>query len=337
MAVYSINQIRHLYVAKEVKKKSTRILSTDKVGAILPKGDTAKTTFYFHYMSPGGLVSSDKITVENVLYAKVTYSSKLAHKLGRIEVTLDNAVSGVPVAGQEYILKIIFRQYVGLGEDNQQAKFGVAKATTGMTTSELYKQLALSLAKNLADDTTPLANVYLNSTAANGTDVLVSESTKEADLNKADYDKIIIEEVEQNWILGKMPQAFIPFTVLPGVITVNGDEAIWGKAEKVTPTKVVEDGKNIADLEYFTHGFRGDEYRGMGYPNNIITTYLVDASKKYDTLDIHYSYIGSNESVQKSEKTITIVCENDGVHTDMKALIAVVNDVSGLQIADPED
>lgn len=105
MAVYSINQIRHLYVAKELKKKNA-ILPTDKAGAILPKGDTAKTTFYFHYMSPGGLVSSDKITVENVLYAKATSSSKLAHKLGRIEVTLDNAVSGVPVAGQEYILKL---------------------------------------------------------------------------------------------------------------------------------------------------------------------------------------------------------------------------------------
>ena len=337
MAVYSINQIRHLYVAKELKGKSADILPTDKAGVILPKGDTAKTTFYFQYMSPGGLVSSDKITVKNVLYAKATPSSKLAHKLGRIEVTLDNAVSRVPVAGQEYILKIIFRQYVGLGEDNQQAKFGVAKATTGMTTSELYKQLALSLAKNLADDTTPLANVYLSSTAANGTDVLVSESTKEADLNKADYNKIIIVEVEQNWILGKMPQAFIPFTVLPDVITVNGDEAIWGKAKEVTPTKVVKDGKNIADLEYFTHGFRGDEYRGMGYPNNIITTYLVDASKEYDTLDIHYSYIGSNESVQKSEKTITIVCENDGTHTDMNALINVVNDVSGLQIANLTD
>lgn len=337
MAVYSINQIRHLYVAKKLKEENNDILPTDEAGAILPKGDKAKTTFYFQYMSPGGLVSSDKIAVENVLYAKATSSSKLAHKLERIEVTLDNAVSEEPVAGQEYILKIIFRQYAGLGEDNQQAKFGVAKATTDMVTSELYKQLALSLAKNLADDTTPLANVYLSSAEANGTDVLVSESTKEADLNKTHYNKIIIEEVEQDWILGKMPQTFIPFTVLPGVITVNGDEAIWGKAKKVTSTKVVEDGKNIADLEYFTHGFRGDEYRGMGYPNNIMTTYLVDASKKYDTLDIHYSYIDSNESVQKSEKTITIVCEDDGYHTDMNKLITRVNGVSGLQIASPVD
>lgn len=334
MAVYSINQVRHLYVANELKS-GNNLLPTDAAGSILPKADTAKTTLHFQYMSPGGIVASDKIAIDNIIYAKATGSGALAHKLARVELALDSAVSATPVAGQEYIIKMIFRQYIGLGEDDQQAKFAVAKATTGMSASDLYKQLALSLAKNLANDTTPLANVYLNSAAADGTDVPVTKKTKPADLNKTDYNKIIIEEVEQQWILGKMPQAFIPFTVLAGTITVNGDEAIWGVAEKVTPTKSVDDGKNIADLEYFCHGFRGDEYRGMGYPNNIITTYLVDPSKKYDTLDIHYSYIGSNESVQKSEKDITIVCEDDGSHTKMKALIAAINTATGLQIANP--
>ena len=51
----------------------------------------------------------------------------------------------------------------------------------------------------------------------------------------------------------------------------------------------------------------------------------MDPTAKYDTLDIHYAFTDSNESVQKSEKDITIVCVDDGSHTDMKALIAAIN------------
>jgi hypothetical protein len=333
MATFSINQVRHLYVEKALKT-GNNLLSTDAAGSILPKADTAKTTLYFQYMSPAGIVSSDKITIANIISAKATASGSMAHKLARYEVTL-SALAHAPVQAQEYVLRLAFRQYIGLGEDDQYFKYGFVKATSGMTASNFYKALALSLAKNIANETTPLVNIYLNSTAADGTDVPVTSATKEAELNKTDYNKIIIEEVQQDWILGKMPQAFIPFSVQPTTITVDGEEITWGDVKKVASTKKVENGHNIADLEYFCMGARGDMYRGMGYPNNITTTYLVDPSKKYDTLDIHYSYIGSNESVQKSERTITIVCEDDGSHTLMKALVAAVNKASGLSIADP--
>lgn len=332
MATFSINQVRHLYVEKALKTDNN-LLPTDAAGSILPKSDTAKSTLYFQYMSPAGIVSSDKITIANIISAKATASGSMAHKLARYQVTL-SALAPAPVQAQEYVLRLAFRQFIGLGEDDQYFKYGFVKATSGMTASNFYKALALSLAKNIANETTPLVNIYLNS-AADGTDVPVTSTTKESELNKADYDKIIIEEVQQDWILGKMPQAFIPFSVQPTTITVDGEEIVWGDVKKVASTKKVENGHNIADLEYFCMGARGDMYRGMGYPNNIVTTYLVDPSKKYDTLDIHYSYIGSNESVQKSERTITIVCEDDGSHTLMKALVAAVNIASGLSIANP--
>ncbi|QOR58350.1 hypothetical protein [uncultured phage cr106_1] len=333
MATFSINQVRHLYVEKALKTDDN-LLPTDAAGFILPKSDTAKSTLYFQYMSPAGIVSSDKITIANIISAKATASGSMAHKLARYQVTL-SALAPAPVQAQEYVLRLAFRQFIGLGEDDQYFKYGFVKATSGMTASNFYKALALSLAKNIANETTPLVNIYLNSAAADGTDVPVTSTTKESELNETDYDKIIIEEVQQDWILGKMPQAFIPFSVQPTTITVDGEEIVWGDVKKVASTKKVENGHNIADLEYFCMGARGDMYRGMGYPNNIVTTYLVDPSKKYDTLDIHYSYIGSNESVQKSEKTITIVCEDDGSHTLMKALVAAVNTASGLSIADP--
>lgn len=330
--VISINQVRQLYVAKALKSNTATFTTA---GDIVPKADTAKTTLYFQYMSPAGLVSSDKIDIKNVISAKATSSDALAHKLIRYSVTLDADVSATPVAGQNYILRLAFRQYIGLSEEDQYFKYGEVIARSGMTASDFYKKMAISLAKNLENKTesTPLVNIYLNSAAADGTDVPVTATTKESDLNKNDYDKIIIEEAEQPWVLGMMPQAFIPFTPQFLTITVDGEDRLWGVASKVTPKKTVPDGHLMADLEYFCMGARGDIYRGMGYPNIIKTTYLADPDAIYDTLDIHYFYTGSNESVQKSEKTITLITVNDGSHTTMNALIDAINTVSGLTIA----
>ena len=334
MAVFSINQVRQLYVAKALKE-STAALTT--AGDIVPKADTAKTTLYFQSMSPAGIVASDKIDLKHVLYAKATPSKALAHKLVRYSVTLDADVSATPVAGQNYILRLAFRQYIGLSEEDQYFKYGEVIARSGMTASDFYKKMAISLAKNLENKTesTPLVNIYLNSAAAaaDETDVPVTATTKESDLNKNDYNKIIIEEAKQPWVLGMMPQAFIPFTPQFLTITVDGEDRLWGVATVVTPKKIVPDGHLIADLEYFCMGARGDIYRGMGYPNIIKTTYLVDPSAVYDVLDIHYFYTGSNESVQKSEKTITLVAVDDGSHAAMNALIDAINTASGLAIA----
>lgn len=329
--VISINQVRQLYVAKALKD-NTAALTT--AGDIVPKADTAKTTLYFQYMSPAGIVSSDKIDIANIISAKATSSDALAHKLVRYSVTLDADVAGAPVAGQNYILRLAFRQYIGLSEEDQYFKYGEVIARSGMTASDFYKKMAISLAKNLENKTesTPLVNIYLISAAAS-TDVPVTSATKESDLAATDYNQIIIEETEQPWVLGMMPQAFIPFTPQSLTITVDGEERLWAKAEVVTPKNTVPDGHLMADLEYFCMGARGDIYRGMGYPNIIKTTYLADPDAIYDTLDIHYFYTGSNESVQKSEKTITLIAVNDGSHTAMNALIGAINTASGLTIA----
>ena len=332
MAVFSINQVRQLYVVKALKASTADLITA---GDIVPKADTAKTTLYFQSMSSAGIVASDKIDIKNVISAKATASKDLAHKLVRYSVTLDTNVADAPVAGQNYILRLAFRQYIGLSEEDQYFKYGEVIARSGMTASDFYKKMAISLAKNLENKTesTPLVNIYLNSVAAEETDVPVTATTKESDLNRNDYDKIIIEEAKQPWVLGMMPQAFIPFTPQFLTITVDGEDRLWGVATVVTPKETVPEGHLIADLEYFCMGARGDIYRGMGYPNIIKTTYLVDPSAVYDVLDIHYFYTGSNESVQKSEKTITLVVVDDGNHTTMNTLIDAINTASGLTIA----
>lgn len=328
MATYSVNQVRHLYVAKTLA--TAEITAANPAGTIFPKADTAKTTLFFQYRSPGGVVASDKILIPNITYAKATASGDLAKELDRYNLVLDpNVNGGEPVAGQDYILRLAFRQYVGLSPENQYWKYAMVHAVSGMSASDFYKALAISLAKNLAREVNPLANVYL---MVDATATKIEADTDPASLTGT-YTAIQIEQVAQDWILGVMPQGYIPFAVQPTNITVDGDDRIWGTVTSVTPVNKVEDGHDIADLEYFTMGARGDLYRNMGFPNVLHTTYLVDPTQKYDTLDINYYWAGPAEDVQKSPRTITLVAVDDGSHTAMNALIGAINTASGLTIA----
>lgn len=321
MAVFSINQVNHLYYAKTLKS-GANLLETDEAGSILPKGDTNKTHMYFQYMSPGGIVRSDLIGIDKILSAKAATSASLAYKLKRYLITLDSDVSATPVAGQEYVLRIIFRQYIGLGDEDQNQKYGCVRAKASMTASDFYKEMAISLFRNVvAEKYNTLLNIYLKDASS---ETPLTKSTNLSALSGT-YTGIILEEAEQPWVLGLMPQAILPFDPLPTTIMVDGDHFIWGKVESTDTKNTIEDGHKIADLEYFCMGARGDDYRLMGYPNYIPTKYLVDPEKKYDVLNIHYCFTDSNEGVQKSEKDITLVCVDDGSHTDMNALIAAVN------------
>ena len=159
----------------------------------------------------------------------------------------------------------------------------------------------------------------------------VTPTTKEEELSGT-YEGVVIEEVEQEWNLGTKPLVPVYFEVYPTTVTYEGDEVLWGKTEEVTASpynKVVNNGKTIADLEYFCMGERGDMYRNVGWPNSIPTKYLVDPTLPYHTLDIHYAFVDSNESVQKSEKDITIVSSDMEV---INTLIEKLNTATGLTI-----
>ena len=344
---YSVNQVRQLYVAKALK--TTPVLASDAAGSIAVKNDTAKNHLYFEYKGADNLMRSDLIDIKNILYAKATDADDMAHKLKAVTVTLDSEVNaGAPVAGQDYILRIVFKQYVGMSDEDQYFKYGMVHAYAGMDADEFYKVLALSIAKNFSREVVPLIKVEVHSagtTSKGGFDsagyMVVTPTTKDngksdttnpyyaADTLVTDIDSIRITEVEQPWRLGVMAQTPVYFTVQPVAVMVNSDERIWATVTEGT-NGTIGNGKKIADLEYFCMGERGDMYRGIGFPNNIVTTYLVDPTKTYYTFDIHYAYVGNNESVQKSEKDITIVCSDK---TEFNKIVTAFNTATGLTIA----
>ena len=324
MATFSVNQVRQLYVATAFK--TPHVLASDAAGSIAVKNDTAKSHLYFEYKGADNLMRSDLIDTKNILYAKATDATAMAHNLKSVTVALDSNVNGgAPVAGQDYILRIAFKQYVGMSDEDQYFKYGMVHAYAGMDASEFYKVLAVSLAKNFSREVVPLIKIEIKTASAT---TEVTPTTKVADLTGT-YTGVVITEVEQPWRLGVMAQTPVYFTVQSVPVTVNGDERYWATLTESTSGSI-GNGKTIADLEYFCMGERGDMYRQVGWPHNIPTTYLVDPAKAYCVFDIHYAYVGSNESVQKSEKTLTIVCADKA---ELNKVIAAFNTATGLSIA----
>ena len=340
MATFSTNQVRQLYVATALKSPDE--IASGTAGSIAVKSDQAKSHLYFEYMGAGGMTRSDLIDIKNILYATATDADDLAYDLAKYKLTLDNTVNGgEPVVVQDYILRIAFRNYPGLSEEDQYFKYGMVHTVTGMTASDFYKTLALSLVKNFSREEQGLLKFYLETGGSNaevvaGTLTEVTKDTKESSLTST-YTGIIIEEAPQDWSLGVMEQAPVNFTIQPDLIIDNGDERIWGVVKKVTSTNRIPDGHKIADLEYFCMGERGDVYRMVGFPYVIRTKYLVDPDIKYNVIDIHYAYVGPNESVQKSEKDITIVVPKIGVNNQVSNalannIISGINKATGLTI-----
>ena len=320
---FSENQVRQLYVATAVKSS---VAATDTAGTIAVISDTAKTHLYFQYKGADNLMRSDLVDPKSILDAKATPASALAQVMKVKTVTLDTTVnSGNPVAGQDYVLRILFRQYLGMSDEDQYFKYGLVHAYSGMTASDFYKVLAISLVKNFSREPVALVNFQLK-TADSAVDV--TNQTKASELTGT-YTGVIIKEATQEWVRGIKEQVPVYFEVCPTTILVDGDQRVWGTVTASTGDSI-GDGKKIADLEYFLMGERGDQYRNINWPNSIPTTYLVDPTKEYHIFDIHYAYTGSNEGVQKSEKTISIVCADK---TALNNIITAFNTATGLSVA----
>lgn len=324
--VFSTNQFRHLYVATA---KGT-VSENSAAGTIDVKTDANGTHIYFPYMGKGGQVRSDLIKIDNILHAKATNASSMAKELSSFVVTLDSNVnSGKAIVGQNYILKIAYKQFVGMSDEDTYYEYGEAYADSD-SASELYKKLAINLAKNTVKQ--GLVAIKINTGGDSASSTLVTANTKVSDLTGT-YTGIQIDTLEQDWVLGTKPLTFVNITAsdIIGVpVTLQGNESLWAKVEETSPSTTINNGKTIADLEYFCMGERGDIYRNMGWPNSIPTSYMVNPTQAYHTFDIHYAFVGDNENPQKSEKDITIVCASTDT---LNSIITAFNTATSLNVS----
>lgn len=325
MFIGSDNQFRNLYVMKAYKDSESALAA---VGDLTLKVDTAKSNVYLVYKDTEDTITSDLISIKNLLYAKATKAADMARKLNSQSVTLNED----PISGQDYVLNVEVRNFVALGDDSTHIKFGAVHAVKGMTKSDFYKAMALNLAKNLSREVSPILNVLLtkNDTTDGESEVPVLVNGKMqvlAELKATEsYTDIIIDEVEQPWRRGVAQVEPVNFNTTCGTILMDGDDVIWGTVEKEEGDPV-NNGKQIADMEWFYHGTRGDIYREATYPDNFDFKPLVDETKAYSTLDIHFAYVGPGVEVAKSERTITVVC---ATAAELTKLITALKTATGV-------
>lgn len=319
--LFTENQATQLYVAKALK---TDYSSLTTAGDILVKATSDGQAIYFQQKGAADISRSDLIPVKNILYAKATAAADMAEKLRVATVTLSSSVnSGNPIAGQDYILRLTFDGYIGISpEDSQYWKYGSVHATSNMTASDFYKQMALSVAKNMSREAVQFIEVYLG-------DTKVTPRTKESALTGT-YTNIIIKEVAPDWILGTKQEKVVRLGVNPTTVNDGTSDLVWGTVAW-SDGDTLPNGKKIADLEYFLAGEKGDQYRYIGWPDYVPTTYLVDPTATYDIIDIHYAYVGSNESVQKSEKDLILVVPAGNADTFSDAINTLIT-ASGVTI-----
>lgn len=286
----STSQVRQLYV---VNGLANDVPTTE--GNIQVKATAGNKEVYFLHKGKGGLVHSDLIPVKLVRSITQTPYAAMHTKLKSKTVT----VSDSPELGQTYSIKLTFRNYIGMGDEDTTVRVGtytVKKATD--TNAQVAAGLAASLKLNI--DMAKLCDV---SVAAN---------------------VITIKEIEQDWELGKTPVAVIPFEITLGTILQNGViHNEWGVVANGAVTTANDAIKKLADLEWFCLGDRASQDRQNG-PYNLESKTMIDMSSTYDVINIQYAFQGEGVSVQFSEKQLQLLVPA-GNTTIMAAIQAIVN------------
>ena len=295
--VYSVNQNRHMYIVKAYNATVGANSAVGTIGGFKVSGKGNDKELHFLYKGPDTVIKSDRIQLKNLDYCKYVAAAEMVTPLKTLEITLNADVNeGAPIAGQDYILRIAFRQFYGMSDEDQYFKDAAVHAVKNMTAAAFMTAMknALDLAFSRETGATKTSNPYLKFEASGN--------------------KLVITEKEQPWTLGIGAQEQVLFDVIPTTVYSDGDEFIWGvvtdktpaKEDAVVGTNAIGNGKKIADLEWFCMGERGDQYRMKGYPNYIPTTYLADATQQYDVIELHHAFTDTGVNSYRSEKDITL-------------------------------
>lgn len=277
MAVLNVNQNKQFFVVNKV----VSVLPTN-LGEAKVVTNKAKDEVMIQLMGPAGIVKSDYVKVGTVTQAEITEPAKMQRKLKKATVTLVDDMAD-PIVGQDYVLRIQIDGFLGAGDNVSYVKSAGVHATANMDAAALYKKFQEVLEKSFSREAQPM---FKFSSSTSG---------------------LVIEEVEQPWRRGLLNSEPLKFTVTPTTIIAAGEEVIWGEVEYADGTTVIKNGKQIADMEVFCMGERGDMFRGMGYPYSIDVQYMVDPTKEYYVLDVHHSFAGNGAENQKSEKELCFV------------------------------
>lgn len=294
--MFSTSQVRQLYVVTGLTDSTP---TTE--GNIQVKATAGNKELYFLHKGKGGLVHSDLIPVRLIRSLTQTAYAKMHTKLKSKTIT----IGSTPVVGQTYDIKLTFRNYIGMGDEDITVRVGTATVKSTMTNAQLATALKNALEANMAGE-----NLCSVSVASN---------------------VITIAEVEQPWELGKFPVAVIPFEVTLGTIVENNvTHNEWGTVAEGSTSTANDAIKKLADLEWFCLGDRASQDR-QGGPYALESKTMINMGSTYDVINIQYAFQGEGVSVQFSEKTLQLLVPAG--NTTILAAIKAITDTDQNQSA----
>jgi len=333
---FSQNQVQQLYV---VNKLTDNNLSDTPV-----KGEAAfhksedKKEGYVEYKGAKGTYRTNMVKGSQILSITVT-SGKAASQVRNLKIwkiaPSDNALAAV---GQVCILRMSFRNWIGMSDFDTYTKDVAVKITKDMKNTDFADQLAKAIRQSFARE----YDKVITAESAAGV-VTIKEVGTDLD----------------EWQRGVKSVSPINLTLAADTITVaDGVEETWlapayiekdsanefGAKVALSTTKgtAIGNAKNIADLEYFCAGNRGDMYRNIGWPNVIPTEYLITDTENataYDLVNVHYYFEGAGVQSAKSEQDMTFVFKHNAAisgteltgTTDAEKLAKAFSELAGFK------
>lgn len=343
MANFNTNQVRHFYVAKDYKAAASSIAAAGDIavgvaGKAALGADSAKQLFFTYKNGDGILTRSDLIPAKNIAYVNKATAASMNRYLTEHVITVDSNISSL-LANKRIALNVLIRELVDLDPRSSFPVVASVKVGSTVVASDIYKNLALALAKALPTFGNPDYPFFKVFVRAIGGDTEVTRTTAASSLDGT-YTAIVVIATAQKWRRGLMNNGPVDLVVS---FTSDADiEGAWGIDTIGTSASLyIASAFALADEEWFCYGERGDEARGYNYPNNVEPTYLInpfDSATTYDVMTIQYFYQGPGEDVQKSQKTIRIAAPHDdleSIYTDfcLKAgIIAPEEGVTGISL-----
>lgn len=316
MANFNTNQARHFYVAKTYQ---------DSVGDVAAAGDitmisTATGEFAFVLQNADGIITrTDTVHKDRIQYANikaVAGNPLLAHTiaLDTTNYALANLV------GETLTVNIAVREFISYDPADMVNVTAAVKVTSAMSTAALFhKALAIAIAKAMPKRQYPYFRIF-----SNGTEV--TASTADADVTGS-ANGVVLVATEQKYVRGKMSAT--PFSL---TVSFNVDGEAWGTVtvapSEISGYTVTNPMYELADLEYFCYGERGDTYRGSIWPNEYNPTYSVDVAadpSDFALLNIQYYWQGNVENIQKSPRTLQILAPTAEMEKIASALTALID------------
>lgn len=272
MAVFSVNQATHLYK-----------LSSDKTAHITTDG---KVYFVADGAAGNGTLRTDLIDKKNVMSVTKTTTAAMNLKAIPIQLALaDAALKEGKVIPGEYVVRIIVNNYYGPSMYDGLIKHAAVFVGANTTVATFFTELEKSINANIK-----------------------REIEKPFEVSKTES-SLTLTPIASEWKLGTKG-VVVPSIEVVGVYKDfgNGFEEEWLVDTPAAAQEVANSGsQKLCDLEYFALGERGDQYRGIGWPNVVETKGVLDPKTAYTVFTIHYAHVDSNEAVQKSEKDMVIV------------------------------